>query len=280
MSIAHVNGIDIYFEEHGDTGAEPVLMIMGYGGNGLVWAPQLRALAPCYRVITYDNRGSGRSSQPPGPYTIPQMAGDAAALLDHLGIDAAHVVGASMGGMIAQELALRHPSRVRSLALLCTTPGGPNAAAHRAIIERGAELDTMESVQASLTPERARALLLDAFTPEYIDAPNEDFAAYLAPALQFPSTLDGLKGQFHAIAGHDTWDRLPSITAPALVMTGDADPLVDPRNSHILAQRIPGAALRIFPRLRHGFHAEAADAVNDALLRFIDAHAAVPAPGP
>ena len=277
MATAKINDIEMYYEEHGDADAEPVLLIMGFVGNALAWAPQIPSLSEQYRVIAFDNRGAGRSGQPAGAYTIPQMADDAAALLGHLGVDAAHIVGASMGGMIAQEFALRHPQRVRTLSLLCTTPGGPNASTTARLQESAREIMETESLEASMTPERIEEAMLEMFSPEFIANPNAEFALFAASALQFPATIDGMKGQFQAILAHDTYDRLPQIAAPTLVLAGDTDPLVDPQDAHILADRIPGAQLQIFPRMRHGFNFEAAGGVNGALLQFIGAHAGVAA---
>src|SRR3712207_194537 len=118
MSIARINGIDLYYEETGS--GPPLLLIAGLGGNTLGWVMLLPALAQHFRVIAFDNRGAGRSSAPPGPYTTRQMADDAAALLAHLGIERAHVLGLSLGGMIAQELALAHAERVDRLVLYAT----------------------------------------------------------------------------------------------------------------------------------------------------------------
>ncbi|HYR96314.1 MAG TPA: alpha/beta hydrolase [Candidatus Binatus sp.] len=128
MSVAKVDSIDLYYEEHGS--GDPLLLIMGLAADSTAWMFQVPDFAKRYRTIVFDNRGVGRSSKPPGPYTIHQMADDAAALLETLGVQRAHVVGVSMGGMIAQELALRHPARVRGLVLSCTYPE-PDAQAER-----------------------------------------------------------------------------------------------------------------------------------------------------
>src|SRR5262245_31254254 len=118
MSTAQINGIDVYYEEQGS--GEPLLLIMGLAADSMAWMFQLPDFAKQYRTIVFDNRGVGRTSKPAGPYSIPQMADDAKGVLDALDIRRAHVVGVSMGGMIAQELTLRHPERVRGLVLACT----------------------------------------------------------------------------------------------------------------------------------------------------------------
>src|SRR5215470_2280147 len=120
MSTAAINGIDVYYEEHGS--GDPLLLIMGLAADSVAWMFQLPDFSAKYRTIVFDNRGVGRTSKPAGPYTISQMADDAAGLLDSLDVRRAHVLGVSMGGMIAQEIALRHPERVRGLVLGCTYP--------------------------------------------------------------------------------------------------------------------------------------------------------------
>lgn len=230
MTIASINDIEMYYEEHGDVRNEPVLLIMGFGANAGAWAPQVPALAAQYRVIAFDNRGAGRSTQPDAPYSMEQMAADSAALLDHLGIASAHIIGASMGGMIAQEFALRYPARVRSLVLACTSPGGPHSFGYDKLLEAAPALLEAEDPSA-LTPEQMQEQLQLIFTPEFIAHPAEGLAQMFGSALQYPARPAGVKGQTRAVLGHDTYDRLPGITAPTLVIAGDADELVDARNS-------------------------------------------------
>lgn len=276
MPTARVNDIDIYYEQHGDPRNEPLLLIMGFLMNAAAWGAQIPALAERYYVTAFDNRGAGRSTQPDGPYSMEQFVADTAALLDTLDIASAHIVGASMGGMIAQQFALAHPARVRSLVLMCTTPGGLHSAGYAEMSRRAEELFAVEDVAASLTPERARDFALELFTPEFLARPGPGFAHMAGSTMQYPSTPAGMKGQMHAIIGHDTFDRLPEITAPTLVLAGDADPMVLPENARILASRIPRAELELFPALRHGFNAEQPDRVNRVVLNFLARHAAQP----
>ena len=277
MATARINDIDLYYEEQGDPAAEPLLLVMGFMMNAAAWAPQIPTFAQRYRIVAFDNRGAGRTSQPEAAYTIPQMAGDAAGQLDHLAIDSAHLLGASMGGMIAQELAIRHPARVRGLVLACTTPGGPRSAGYEQLRAGTIEAAAVEDVTAALTPERAGEFLGQLFTPEFLANPGPGFGQMAASFVQYPQTLAGLKGQAAAIAAHDAFDRLGQIKAPTLVIAGDADPLIDPANSRILAERIPGAELRLLPGLRHGFTAEKPDEFNAIVLEFLARRAAVAA---
>jgi pimeloyl-ACP methyl ester carboxylesterase len=228
-------------------------------------------------VVAFDNRGCGRSESPEGPYTIAQMADDAAALLGHLGIESAHIVGASMGGMIAQEFALRHASKTRTLTLMCTAFGGPHAIGWDEMRETSKQLQETDDLTAMMTPEAMQEAMLTSFTPEFLAKPSEAFQQTTITTMQFPPNLSGMKAQNLAILAHDTYDRLPQIKTPTLVMTGIDDGLLDSRNSTLLAERIPGAELRMFERMRHGFNLEAADEVNAALLTFLRKHSAVAA---
>jgi pimeloyl-ACP methyl ester carboxylesterase len=266
-----VGDIDIYYEEHGDAAGEAVLLIMGFGANAAAWAPQIPALVDAgYRVIAFDNRGAGRTTQPDGPYSIPQMADDAVGLLDTIGVTGAvHVIGASMGGMIAQEFVLRHPSRVRTLTLLCTSPGGPKSFGHAEMAEMSKQVDEVKDLSEMMTPERMQQGIDVMFTPEFMKAPDEGFQAMIMSSVMHPSTLAGVKGQMAAVLAHDTYDRLSEIRVPTLVMAGEDDTLVDARNSPLLAERIKGARLKMFAGLRHGFTAEQPEAVNAALIEFL-----------
>ena len=259
----------MYYEEHGSAAAEPVVLIMGFGLNCAAWASQIPALAERYRVIAFDNRGAGRTSAPSGAYTISQMAEDTHGLLDHLHLDSAHIVGQSMGGMIAQELVLRHPERVRSLVLACTTPGGPRSAGYDVLVDdikRGLEIEKLEE---AVTPETMQEFALRMFTPEFLKNPGPGFGEIVGAVMQHPQTLDGMRGQIQACRDHDTFDRLPQIAVETLVMSGDSDPWILPENAALLAARIPNAELYVVKDARHGFMAEKPDEVNQVLLDFL-----------
>ncbi len=269
MTIAKINDIDMYYEEHGDPNAEPLLLIMGFAMNATSWALQIPALAERYRVIAFDSRGVGRTTQPEGPYSVPQMAADAAALLDHIGIESTHVVGASMGGMIAQEFALRHPSRVRGLVLACTTPGGSHSVGYEEMMTQSAEGLALTDLSAMMTPEGVKEGMDRLFTAEFQARPSAGAIQMGLAGMLYPQTLTGMKGQLAAVRAHDTYDRLPKITAPTLVIAGDADTFVHAGNSPILASRIRGAKLIMIPGQKHGFTAEKPDETNSAILDFL-----------
>ncbi|MGB2694609.1 MAG: alpha/beta hydrolase [Dehalococcoidia bacterium] len=265
MATVETNGIQLYYEEHGE--GEPLLLIMGWGGNAATWAPQLPGLSEHFRVIAFDNRGSGRSSAPDEPYSTVQMAEDTVGLLDALDVPRAHVFGISMGGMIAQELALAHPERVNALVLGCTSAGGPRAAgfaglrreiqSFRATNGEGPDLEWFGEFMKTLWTDEALAR----------SAPSvQDFVLSF---IRYPPALHGMKHQAGAIATHDAHDRLSEIAHRVLVITGDKDRLVHPWNSHTLANRIPNAKLHVFTGLLHAFHLERADAVNSRIIDFI-----------
>jgi pimeloyl-ACP methyl ester carboxylesterase len=237
---------------------------------------QVPDFAKRYRTIIFDNRGVGRSSKPPGPYTIHQMADDATALLDVLGIRKAHVVGVSMGGMIAQELALRHPARVRGLVLACTFPE-PDADTERQrafqVTQLGGQVtasgETRIDVSAINPLMLLQHLLPRVFNQSYIDRELPKLIQIFGGALQWGFSMEAILGQVEAVMGHRATDRLHQITAPTLVITGDADLLVSPANSDILARNIPGAKLVKVPGGSHGFNFETPDVFNREVLDFL-----------
>ena len=257
-----VNGIEMFYEEAGR--GEPLILIMGIGGDHLAWAFQARALATHYRVVTFDNRGAGQTDAPEPPYTIRTMADDTAGLMNALGIESAHIVGVSMGGMIAQELALAYPARVRSLHLACTT-ARPDA-------HMKALLAAWRDMRPVLTQEAmVRATMLWLFSYRTYDERPEFVETVIQTALAnpFPQSLTGFLGQAAAVEGHDTLARLAHVHCPTLVSVAEDDILVPPRFSRELAARIPGAALRAVVGAGHVYFWEQADAFNTLCLDFL-----------
>ncbi len=268
MPTVKVGDISIYYEVHGE--GEPLLLIMGYGHNSGHWFSQIPGLSQEYGVIAFDNRGTGRSDKPDIPYTIEMMARDAAGLLEALGIDAAHIYGVSMGGMIAQEFALRHPDKVLSLVLGCTTPGGSNT-----ILPDAEAMDLLFDTERMkrLTPEQgARETLPFLCNQEFIDNNPDIVEQYVSKTVEHVTPLHGFMRQAEAIMKHDTYDRLPQIKAPTLVIAGTADRLVPVGNSRILASRIPNAELVILENMGHFFFMEALEEASKAILDFLGRH--------
>jgi pimeloyl-ACP methyl ester carboxylesterase len=276
MSTARVGDVDLFYEEQGS--GEPLLLVMGLGADSTAWAFQRPAFAERYRTIVFDNRGVGRSAKPKGPYTIHQMADDAAGLLDHLGIASAHVCGVSMGGMISQELALRHPAKVRSLVLGCTYPEPDADVENHRLMSLGkfgghisAEGGMETDVQAINPMEFLQHMLPNVFNPEFISTQLPMLLQVFSGALQYGFSMEAILGQVAAVMSHKSTDRLHQIAVPTLVITGDADRLIPPKNSEILADAIPGAKLLMIPGGSHGFNFETPDVFNRAVLDFLDA---------
>ena len=255
-----VNGsVQLAYEVHGE--GQPVLLIHGWGYGLWGWEPVVEPLAARYRVVTFDNRGVGGSDVPPGPYTAAEMAEDAVAVLDAAGLRTAHVVGTSLGGMIAQEVALDFPDRVERLVLACTTPGGPHA---YAMPEQTVRL--LEETQ-SLEPQVAlRRFVANALAP---GAPEELVERIYARRQEQRPDPAGWHAQGAAGAGFDVYDRLGAIAAPTLVLHGTADGVVDPRNSDLLAERIPDARLEWFEGGGHLFFWEAPERFVEVVTEFL-----------
>jgi pimeloyl-ACP methyl ester carboxylesterase len=260
MPLAHVNSIDLYYEEAGS--GEALLLIGGVGGTTLAWEPFLPILAAHFRVIASDLRGAGRSAAPTSPYTTRQLADDAAALLAHLGVARAHVVGFSLGGMIAQELALAHPEFVDRLILY-----GTYARPRRAIMEPW--LTYVEQMEERLDPVSVSVGWLPwLFTPAFLADPERVEAA-LAWENPYPQPLHGFVAQIEASRSHDTLDRLSRITAPTLVLVGAEDIITPVYYSRELAAQIPGAELRVLERGGHCAIWEDPEVGTEALLSFL-----------
>ena len=272
MTTAQIGDIEMYYEVHGPTRipagqAEPLLLIMGLGANATSWVMQIPDFSRDYQVIAFDNRGSGRTDKPHSPYTMPQMAGDAIGLLDHLGIGAAHVFGMSMGGMIAQELALRYPHRVRALVLGGTMTGGPNAVvASLPLIRQWVSTATLPLAQAA---ENGMRFL---FSEEFIAKNKERLLKRAHDLAHLQPPKYALQRQVMAVVQFNTYKRLADIKTPTLIISGSEDIIVPPENARILADRIPDAELVVLDGAGHGFLAEKAEAANKAVLSFLRRH--------
>jgi len=265
MPYVSVRDLSLYFERKGPAASPPLLFISGTGGDLRRKPNALNAAWPKhFDTVAYDQRGLGQTSKPDVPYSMADYADDAAALLDALGWESAHVVGFSFGGMVAQELVLRHPRRVRRLVLGSSSPGGAG----------GASYPLHELLD--LTPKvRARQLLsvqdtrLDA---AWQAAHPEDLEALLTFAAEDPWAGEpgrelGARRQIEARRDHDTWERLPQITAPTLIAAGRYDGLAPPETQQRLAARIPSATVLFFEGGHH-FWAQDAKAIP-SMLQFL-----------
>jgi 3-oxoadipate enol-lactonase len=236
----------------------PLLLLAGQTGSHRWWTRVRPDFDAFRRVVTLDQRGTGDSDAPPGPYSTRGFAEDAIAVLDDLGIAQADVYGTSMGGRVAQWIAVDHPERVRRLVLGCTSPGGPHA------VERGA---AVRRALADPDAAAARRALLDLmYTPEWRAAHPEPYWTLGDPGMARHARREHLR----ASNGHDAWDALPRITAPTLVLHGDHDELNPTANAPLLAERIPGARLLLLPGARHAYFEESRAAAGAAVREFLE----------
>jgi len=229
------DGAEIYYETTGD--GDPLVLIMGLGADMRGWAMQSAPFAEHYRVVMIDNRGVGKSSLAPPPYTTKQMAMDTLAVLDDAGIERAHVLGVSLGGAIAQELAIAAPGRIRSLAL-GSTWAGPSVWRSRI---REVQLGILES-QGVDALMRFRALFI--FSPVLITSAPAMMAIIEKTMAETP--LEGYLHQLDAAEFHDARARLGEVAVPTLVLTGKRDILVPPELSYEVASLINGAEVESF----------------------------------
>jgi 3-oxoadipate enol-lactonase len=264
MLRAPINGVELVYDLQG-TG-EPLVLIHGAQGDRSMFTGFIPAFTNHFRVLTFDQRGSGQSEKPDMAYSIAMLADDTATLMEHVGFTSAHIVGVSMGGMIAQEFVLRHPQRTRSLVLGCTTPGGP-----KAVRIGGDALTSAYSTQPLSAEERGRALAEAAFTKGYIEKHPEIIGAMVESRRQRPLDPVALGHRMKAAFAHDTYDRLSQIACPTLVITGKDDALISWENSRILAERIPGAQLVLLEPAGHCFWMEQPEQSQEALRSFFQA---------
>ena len=247
MPQAAVDGISLFYERHG--AGEPVLLIQGMSGTHLAWGEAFMAeLGDDLDLVVYDHRGVGSSTPQTDPFSIARLADDATGLLDALGWDDAHVLGISMGGMVAQELALRHPQRIRTLTLGCTYPGGSGAQlADPALIQ--------ELAGALLSGDRELALRTG-FAANLSAAHVADeahWAPFEAMATALPVAVPVIMLQMQAVMGHDASARLGSIEAPTLVVHGTEDQMLPVVNGELIARSIPDARLELLGGVGHMF---------------------------
>jgi pimeloyl-ACP methyl ester carboxylesterase len=255
---AALDGLELYYEERGS--GRPLLLVAGIPAVASDWAPLAERLGGARRVIAFDNRGSGRSSVTPGPYRTASLAADAVALLDHLGIERADVFGMSLGGMIAQELALGHAERVDRLVLGCTHCG----VRHAAPMPR--ETGRAFAMEAEDWGMRMRVLAPFAFARD-VDPPLlERFIEKKSADVQAD---EGYRAQIHAVLAHDTYDRLPRIERPTLILSGDDDRVIPAASSEVLHERIPDSLLYVIRGAGHLFFVECPDETVRALETFV-----------
>jgi pimeloyl-ACP methyl ester carboxylesterase len=250
-----------YYEISGE--GTPLVLIRGLGSTCEGSSELVEKLSTHFRVLSFDNRCVGLTDQPQEPFTVRDMADDTAALMDALEVESAHVLGISLGGMIAQELVLRHPKRVRRLALACTHAGIRNCV-------RSPEWATRIFNEAAQMPraEARRHTLPILFARRTVEERPDTVEQMLATMINNNQPKSSYQLQLGAALGHDTYDRLPEIKHQTLVLTGTEDVLIMPENSRMIRDRIPGARLVEFEGAGHVFFTEKADEVSSALIEF------------
>ena len=257
MPIVTVNGIKLNYKVEGQ--GYPLVMVMGFSANRSAWSPQTKFFKKHYKVVTFDNRGAGKSDKPEGPYSTRMMADDTVKLMDHLEMKKAHILGASMGGMIAQELAINYPERVSKLVLACTFACKDEVSG-----------DTAEQAELlHLSPQKMAAGMVKLA----VNKPFYQFVLGILAIIQASflgvSAKAGLKGQREACNSHNTLDRLPLIKAPTLVIVGTKDRIINPVSSEVIARNIPGAILIKVEGGSHMFCMEMRTSFNQKVFDFL-----------
>ncbi len=260
VKVADVNGVSLAYREIGS--GYPLLLINGFASTMDTWNPPvLEQLGRHFRIIIFDNRGTGYSSASGEPFSIPLFARDALALMDGCGIDQAHVLGLSMGASIALELVLAHPGRVTRLIIVAGTCGGRHMIRMQPEVwdmladKSGTGADIVNRMFSLLFPEEWRAAHDAArYCPDVYETTSEEIAERQA------ETFFGWPGSY---------DRLPQIRCPVLVVTGSEDVVIPPENSRILAGRIPGARLAVFPGAGHGLQYQCAETFSRTVREFL-----------
>jgi 3-oxoadipate enol-lactonase len=265
MPLAHVGEIELSYERAGS--GPPLLMIMGMSGTFDHWdAGFLADLRQDFETVVYDHRGAGASTRLDGPVTIAQLAQDAAGLLAALELHSAHVLGISMGGMVAQELALAHPERIRTLALGCTYCGGEGSA----LTSEGVMRKLAEGMSSGDRERAIRAAWEVNVSPEF--AANDDaYARFLEIGRRRAVPLEVILEQMRAITSHNTSARLHEIELPTLVIHGTLDQMLPVQNGHMIAGLIPDSSLEVFEGVGHLFFWEQ----PERSAELVRAHAAV-----
>jgi pimeloyl-ACP methyl ester carboxylesterase len=262
MPTATCNGLDLYY---GDAGSgEAVVFLNGLAGDHLYWNSQVRTLSPRFRCLSLDNRDVGQSAYSDQSYTCADLAEDVVAFLDVLGVPAAHVVGLSLGGMLAQELAIRHPQRVLSLVLTNTLGRCDEWFGHL--------LDAFCLIRRQVpdTPRFFEAVLPWLISHRYFEQPGAvEWLKALFYRNPHPQRAEGFFRQIDAIRTHDALDRLGQVRCPVLVVAGEDDTLTPARYARKMVERLPSARLEILPGVGHAPPIEAPRPFNRLLSEFL-----------
>ncbi len=267
MPYAPVGDIEIYYEIHGPLDAPPLVLIGGWASYRWIWFRQIPVFKKKYKCIVFDNRGAGRSSKPDYPYTVEMFAQDTIGLLDALHIDSAHILGISMGGLIAQQIAISYPKKVRSLIIVSSHFGGPNQIR---MDERTMAL-LIALPTETISKEQARAMRYRAtFTPQFLQENKSVIEQIDGWAEKYPTPLYAQVHQSAATAEFDAETQLNQIHAPTLIVHGDNDLAVPPKNAELIAERISESKLVFIKGGAHFSIIEKYEDFNNTVMEFID----------
>lgn len=267
MPYANNNDVKIYYEVHGPSDAPPIIFIGGWASYRWIWFRQIPTLKEKYRCIVFDNRGAGKSSKPDYPYTMEMFANDVIGVMDAAGVEKAHVLGISMGGLIAQQIALTYPERVRSLILVSTHFGGSN--------QVPMDDKTMALLIAvpteTISKEQAREMRYKAtFSPQFLKEKRPVIEQTDEWAARYPTPLYAQIHQTTAVNAFDSEAELHKISLPTLILHGDIDRAVPTENGRLLEAKIPNAKLVILKNASHFCIIEKYEDFNNEVMKFID----------
>ena len=262
MPVVTIDNINMYYEVHGD--GEPLVLIQGLSLDSSSWINQVPVLSQKYQVIVFDNRGVGQTDASDSPYSTEMMADDTVALLKVLSVTDAHILGFSMGGMIAQQVAIKYPQMVKSLILVATSAKFPARAKHLTRL-------WLQMMEEEISLElRIRNAFLWVFTDQFFENEEQVSAAVNFALNQlYPQPLHGFAGQVAALLKHDTHNQISQISVPTLVLVGKEEILIPVNFSQELAANIPNAELVVSERAGHNYWMETPDSFNQAVMQFL-----------
>jgi pimeloyl-ACP methyl ester carboxylesterase len=266
MGLASSKGARIYYESFGKGPA--LLLIAGWGSSGLSWETSLlESLAQNHQVIALDNRGTGRSDKPRDDYSISLLAEDCIAVLNDAQVEHAHILGASMGGLIAQELVLNYQQRVSSMILCCTSCGWRNQIPESQLTFAQTLLGGLGFVNRE---ERLKMRMELLFSKSFVEREWQRLNEHWMRLSKYPTPVYAFRNQWEALRRYDCCNRLSEIRVPTLIMGGDLDRLNPVQRLTELSERINGSQLQIFPSLGHGFIVETREEVQSRILAFLN----------
>ena len=265
MPMVKVNDINMYYEIHGNANSFPLILIMGWGGTTEWWdSAMIEELAKQYKVVIFDNRGIGKTDKPELKYTVKMFADDTVGLMNKLDIQKTHLLGISMGGMIAQEIAINYPNRIEKL-ILCSTHSGMSF-----VSKILTKILLFFGKRRMKDPEKGTELLISLlFTEDFINNSRDKIDEIRAEFTDSPTSQEDFARQFHAVEKFKTRKRLKNLDKPTLIMHGKKDALISYKESLKLVDLIPYAKLALFDNSAHALFTEETERVLCTLINFL-----------